>query len=95
MPLDPNPLRVPPSREIAKTLRAGALEAAMAARPQLVMNIGRLPPGVAPTRDVLAHVLVDCRGDCVVGTVCLRCPRLVFWMVAPERDRLKLFCRRP
>ena len=68
----------------------------MAARPRLVVNFGFLPSGVQPTRDALSNARVECEqvGDCVQGNVCLECPRLVFWMVAPERDRLKLFCRR-
>ena len=96
MPLDSPRVKRPRVKGFAKILRAGALEVAMAARPRLVLNLGFLPAGVTPTRDALASATVECEqvGDCVQGSICLDCPRLVFWMVAPERDKLKLFCRR-
>jgi len=68
----------------------------MSAYSVLVLNLGLLPRGVMPARDALASTSVECQqsGGRVPGLMCLSCPRLVFWMVAPERDRLKLFCRR-
>jgi hypothetical protein len=95
MPLDSPLTRRLLVKGFAKILRAGALEVAMAARPRLVLNVGFLPPGVTPTRDALGSATIECeRAGQVQGSLCLDCPRLVFWMVAPERDRLKLFCRR-
>jgi hypothetical protein len=83
------------SRRIAKILRAVVKEGAMSAQSQLVLNIGRVPEAVASRRDALALAMVECGGRRVAGTECLCCPRLVFWMTAPERGCLKLFCRRP
>ena len=96
MPLDQSQLKRWFVEGFAKILRARAREDAMAARPRLVVNFGFLPAGVQPTRDALSSARVECEqvGESVDGHICLDCPRLVFWMVAPERDRLKMFCRR-
>ena len=62
----------------------------------LCLNIAEIPREVPVRRDALESARVNCtvRATEVEGSLCLSCPRLVFWMVGPHHDCLHLFCRK-